>query len=1220
MRIFRDRLTTSPSERGRTGGITLLVLLACLSLVGLETWTAWQSRDEQVTETRDKTDNLARAAAEHTVRSIEAVDLVLRGMAERLDHDGIPAQGDGRLRQLLVDRAGTLPQVQFFSVIDDSGMWRVTSSARLSPLSLADRPYFRFHRDHPEAGMQIGGLVKSRLDGRWVITASRGFKRADGQFGGIVLAVLDLEYFRRFYQTLSIGRGGIIALFDDGGTMLTRHPFVEEAIGHALTKTLIYGSETAGVESASFSHKSTVDGVYRQYRSRRLPNLPLTIVAALARDEELAGWRRTTIEHFLGGSMVCLILIGLAVRIDRQIRRHKQADREAIHANAEYRLLADSATDMIFRLDLDFVRRYVSPASRDILGYEPEELVDTKPVDMIHPEDAERVAATYRALADGQEHGSVTNRIRHRDGRWIWVEVTLRLIRDADGQPSGIMGALRDISVRKAAELEAANANARLTEANHLLRRTETIGHIGHWRFDLLTNDLLWSEEIYRIYGLPLTYRPTVETAIDAYHPDDRELVATAFNRATTEGTAFEIDVRLVQPDGSVRNVISTGQCDHDSAGRLIAITGAFQDVTDRKLADWELRLSQERLALVLQAANLATWRLDLAAGTREVSDHYLTLADFSREEFPKSITALWDHIHPEDGPVAKQAFADHVAARSPLFEVEMRFRQKDGGWRWVLSRGAVVERDEAGEPLVASGILFDISERRELTDALTAARDAADQANRAKSDFLASMSHEIRTPMNGVIGFADLLLDGKLDQEQQRNATLLKEAGKSLLAIINDILDVSKIEAGKLDLEHIPICLSEIADGTVSILRAQAIAKGIDLHLDIDRNLPSWVKGDPTRLRQILLNLMNNAIKFTERGSVTVRALREVGPAGAMARFEVSDTGIGVPSDKLDRLFQTFSQVNRSTSRHYGGTGLGLVISKRLAEAMGGEIGVTSEFGSGSTFWFTITAEACPAPDRSRTEARQHPTAAARILVAEDLYMNQVIIDSLLRADGHEVVLVANGAEAVEAVQTSDFDLVLMDMQMPVMDGIQATRMIRGLNERVRSIPIIALTANAMTDDISACTAAGMNGHLAKPIDREALSRIVAEWTGRGTRSPGTEMPASLATVNAPVLHELEDRLGKDKVALFVKMFREQLVKTMAAIAAAEDAQTLVREAHVLISMSGNLGFTELMTRSRELMDAAKRGAPDLSGLVAVLEAAAHRAQSAMNTRYPTS
>lgn len=450
--------------------------------------------------------------------------------------------------------------------------------------------------------------------------------------------------------------------------------------------------------------------------------------------------------------------------------------------------------------------------------------------------------------------------------------------------------------------------------------------------------------------------------------------------------------------------------------------------------------------------------------------------------------------------------FAQRIARRvtGPIAALAGQARALGSGSAITAPPVDIIEVDALRTALLEAAALLaqrarerDVAEQSERR--MTVAAEAADAANRAKSLFLSSMSHEIRTPMNGVICFAGFLLDSELDAQQRRYATLLKEAGQSLLAIINDILDVSKIEAGKLELEQIPVSFASVADGVVSILQPQASAKGLDLRLDLAQGLPSWIVGDPTRLRQILLNLTNNAVKFTERGRVTIRVLREAGPEGDGIRFEVRDTGIGISADKQDRLFLPFSQIDNSTSRHYGGTGLGLVICKRLVEAMGGRIGVTSQTGVGSTFWFVIPLLLAEAPAAAPPEAKSHPATAARILVAEDVYMNQIIVDSLLQAEGHDVVLVSNGEEAVQAVQASDFDLVLMDMQMPVMDGVEATRAIRRLDARVRGIPIIALTANAMSEEISACLAAGMNAHLSKPIDQGALVRIVGEWVGRG-------------------------------------------------------------------------------------------------------------------------
>jgi PAS domain S-box-containing protein len=390
--------------------------------------------------------------------------------------------------------------------------------------------------------------------------------------------------------------------------------------------------------------------------------------------------------------------------------------------------------------------------------------------------------------------------------------------------------------------------------------------------------------------------------------------------------------------------------------------------------------------------------------------------------------------------------------------------------------------------------VVRNVTERQAVAEALQTARDEAVKANQAKSSFLATVSHEIRTPMNGILGFADTLLRSELAPQQRRAATLIQDSGNSLLAILNDVLDLSKIEAGRLELERMPVCLPALADGVVSILRSQAEAKSLQLGLDLAPDLPDWVEGDPTRLRQILLNLLSNALKFTDRGSVTL-SIRQ---ADGRLRFAVVDTGMGIAKDRQALLFQQFSQLHRASGRQLGGTGLGLAISKRLVEAMpDGRIGVESDEGAGATFWFEVAlpTSAPPAP-----LADPAPTAtggaAAHILVAEDLFINQAVIESILIDAGHTVRFASNGNEAVAAAGQERFDLILMDMEMPELDGIGATRAIRQLVGPMRDVPIIAVTANALDSEARRCHDAGMNDHLTKPIDRTELLAAIERWT----------------------------------------------------------------------------------------------------------------------------
>ncbi|HZF93907.1 MAG TPA: ATP-binding protein [Allosphingosinicella sp.] len=498
----------------------------------------------------------------------------------------------------------------------------------------------------------------------------------------------------------------------------------------------------------------------------------------------------------------------------------------------------------------------------------------------------------------------------------------------------------------------------------------------------------------------------------------------------------------------------------------------------------------------------------------------------------------------------------------------------------------------------------------------LADARRRAENATRAKSDFLAVMSHEIRTPLNSIIGFADLLLtDSEVRGTQRREVELIQGAGTMLLTVVNDLLDFSKIEAGKIELAPEPFALETLIDNSVSIVRGSAEAKGLEMRVAIDPCLPPFYLADETRLRQVLLNLLNNAVKFTSEGLVSLAVAGQASEGDReRIRFTITDTGVGIDPESQVQLFKPFAQADASITRRYGGTGLGLSISKQLVELMGGEIGFLSQPGQGSSFWFTVSLPRAQRPSLFDEQALAEPRHAARILVAEDLPMNQELAKAMISRAGHEVVIVDDGQEALEAVQAKHYDLVLMDIQMPRMDGITATLEIRKLPPPVGNIPIVAMTANVLPQQVTEFLAAGMNGHVAKPVRQRELNAAIASALAASPARPRPEAPTDEA---APVAAAPNEGAFDEEAYLSVAeaipagrlgTYVEDLQKLADAVSAATpetDPNSVIVDAHKIISQAGMLGLIRVSQRARAVEDAARAGTGLDTAIPAFREAA---------------
>jgi signal transduction histidine kinase/FixJ family two-component response regulator len=778
---------------------------------------------------------------------------------------------------------------------------------------------------------------------------------------------------------------------------------------------------------------------------------------------------------------------------------------------ARFADFSDIAAGWVWETDAEHRLTFTSLGIRAI-GIEPGSRYGMRSRAWDEPTGVEREGPKLGEIMDAKrEFRDVHIRLEVPDGREVWLARSGRPIFGADGAFLGYRGADRDVTQSVTAERELRTADATkgrlldaLDRARMGLELAVETSQMGWWEIDGSTGEQYWSPRAREIWGKPGDTPPADGNFAGAMHPDDAGNWADAL---VLPAGMLVRNYRIVRSDGEIRHVRQHTRVERNPSGSLLRVTGTVIDVTDTE----NLRADAERAKAVLDSA------LDAMRDGFVLFD-----ADERLVTFNKAYVSLRPGIDKFALPGAtaveindaafELAFAPAAdpAGRRELAKMRIdAFRNPGPALVMNYANGRIVEivdtRTEAGYTV---SITRDVTAERRAAAELARAKAAAEQASRAKSRFLATMSHEIRTPMNGVLGTIELLAGTPLDSRQRIYVETVDRSASALLSILDDILDYSKLEAGDLKVETIAFDPASVLRQTAALMAPGAEKKGLPLDCRIGADVPDAVAGDPTRVRQVLFNLIGNAIKFTQSGRIdTALEMR-----GDSLVFAVADTGIGIEPSALSRLFDRFSQADETIARRFGGTGLGLAIARDLARAMGGDIDVVSAPGQGSTFALRLpirAAQAAATPALAAPKAALLPARSLDLLVAEDNEINRMVVQNLLERMGHRVTFANDGRAAIALARAKRHDAILMDAQMPEIDGVEATRWIRILPEPFGSVPIVALTANAMRGDREAYLAVGMTDYVAKPVNGAELARVLERVTGIAAQTQASRAAA---------------------------------------------------------------------------------------------------------------
>ncbi|MBW4520278.1 MAG: PAS domain S-box protein [Scytolyngbya sp. HA4215-MV1] len=838
-------------------------------------------------------------------------------------------------------------------------------------------------------------------------------------------------------------------------------------------------------------------------------------------------WGYLTVSLISDPTSDCQYLLGVL----EDISDRKQTEKALDLAHRELTYLVENTPLATIRWNQEFRVQSWSKCAEEIFGWQAEEVLGKSMYEwkFLFEEDLDKINQTATKMLDGAVDSCIChNRNYRKDGSVVYCEWFNSVLLDEAGNITAMFSLVQDVSDRKQAEEKLRQSEERLLQA-------QRIAHIGSWEFDIATQKIIWSEELFRIYGLePTGPTPTYLEWQRKNVSEDMAIHADVIQQAITQRTPYEIEHRIIRPDGSIRYLLSKGEPVLNAQGQVIQLVGTGLDITDRKQVEAELQVSEGRFRNIFEQAAVGLGYTNLSGQFLLVNQKYCDMLGYTLAEM--TTIGVQEITHPEDYSQDSACFQAMLAGELPTFCIEKRFIRKDGSFFWGNLTVSLVY-DAANQPQMTIGVVEEITDRKQTEFALKEAKEAAmreasrsAEANRAKSVFLANMSHELRTPLNAILGFSQLMVrDSSLSRDHQEHLGIINRSGEHLLNIINDILEMSKIEAGRITFNVSDFDLYQLLDTLEEMFQLRAENKGLRLFFDRAANLPQYIKTDENKLRQVLINLLGNAIKFTHKGHVTLRVKGSERCFSASVSashffhlcFEVKDTGPGIDAEEHKSLFEPFVQSKNNTI-HPEGTGLGLPISQQFVHLMGGEITVESQLNQGATFKFEIPVELATSivlPNHSPYRqaialAPQQPSY--RILLVEDNWANRQLLLSLLKPMGFMVKEATNGREAVSLWEVWQPHLIWMDIRMPEMDGYEAVRQIRAKEQVIakkraiamaantsrppalpNSTKIIALTASAFEEERTKVLSCGCDDFVRKPFQESIILEKMAHYLG---------------------------------------------------------------------------------------------------------------------------